>query len=128
MNQKIDFSTASSDDIIAALCRRIDEIRLSRNISQADLAREAGVSRSTLTRIADGQAISLDSFVRVMRALRLTDHLKRLQYSANVYRIPVPYSFEELHQACRDTVRESGLKSGRGSPQSGQLGPDQAGI
>jgi branched-subunit amino acid aminotransferase/4-amino-4-deoxychorismate lyase len=39
------------------------------------------------------------------------DHLKRLQYSANVYRIPVPYSLEDLHSACRLTVRESGLKS-----------------
>ena len=42
---------------------------------------------------------------------RLTDHLKRLQYSADVYRIPVPWSAEELHQACRDTVRASGLAS-----------------
>lgn len=39
------------------------------------------------------------------------DHLRRLQYSADVYRIPVPYSLEDLHAACRLTVRESGLKS-----------------
>jgi len=43
--------------------------------------------------------------------LRLTDHLKRLKYSADVYRIPVPWSLEELSQACRDTVRSSGLRS-----------------
>jgi branched-chain amino acid aminotransferase len=43
--------------------------------------------------------------------LRLTDHLKRLKYSADVYRIPVPWSMEELNQACRDTVRSSGLRS-----------------
>lgn len=42
---------------------------------------------------------------------RLTDHLKRMQYSANVYRMPVPWSLEELHKACRDTVRASGLAS-----------------
>lgn len=78
MNHKIEFFTASSDAIIDALCKRLDEIRLSRNISQADLAKEAGVSRSTMTRMADGKAISLDSFVRVMIALRLTDHLAAL--------------------------------------------------
>jgi len=78
MTQKIDFSTASSDAIIASLCKRLDEIRLSRNISQAVLAKEAGVSRSTLTRIADGKPVSLDSFVRVMQVLRLTDHLAAL--------------------------------------------------
>lgn len=78
MTHKIDFSTASSEAIIDALGRRLDEIRLSRNIPQADLAREAGVSRSTLTRLADGRPVSLDSFVRVMQALRLSDHLAAL--------------------------------------------------
>lgn len=78
MHHYTDFRTASSEAIIAVLCRRLDEIRLSRNISQADLAAEAGVSRSTLTRLADGKPISLDSFVRVMQALRLTDHLAAL--------------------------------------------------
>jgi branched-chain amino acid aminotransferase len=39
------------------------------------------------------------------------DHLDRLRYSAEVYRMPMPYSPEELHAACRDTIRDSGLKS-----------------
>lgn len=78
MTQKLDFSIASSEAIIDALCKRLDEIRLSRNISQADLAKEAGVSRSTMTRLADGKPVSLDSFVRVMTALRLSDHLAAL--------------------------------------------------
>ncbi len=78
MTHNIDFSTASSEAIIEALGKRLDEIRLSRNISQFDLAREAGVSRSTMTRLSCGRTISLDSFVRVMQALRLTDHLAAL--------------------------------------------------
>jgi branched-chain amino acid aminotransferase len=45
------------------------------------------------------------------RAFRLTDHLKRLYWSAAVYRIPVPYTLEELHRACRETVLASGLSS-----------------
>lgn len=78
MTHNVDFSVASSEAIIEALCRRLEEIRLSRNVSQAGLAEEAGVSRSTMTRIADGKPISLDSFVRVMQALRLTSHLAAL--------------------------------------------------
>jgi len=78
MTHKIDFRMASSGAIIEALDKRLDEIRLSRNISQADLAKEAGVSRSTLTRLADGRPVSLDSFVRVMQALHLGDHLAAL--------------------------------------------------
>ena len=78
MTQKIDFSAASSADIIAALGRRIDVIRLSHNVSQADLAEQAGVSRSTITRLGIGQAVSLDSFIRVVQALGLTRRLEAL--------------------------------------------------
>jgi len=78
MMHNINFSTASCEAIIEALGHRLDEIRLSRNISQAHLAEEAGVSRSTLTRLADGKPVSLDSFVRIMQALQLTDQLAAL--------------------------------------------------
>jgi len=78
MTQNINFDSASSEAIIKALGQRLDEIRLSQNISQVRLAEEAGVSRSTLTRLADGKPISLDSFIRVMQALRLNDQLAAL--------------------------------------------------
>ena len=42
---------------------------------------------------------------------RLEDHLKRLFYSASIYRIPIRYSFEELREACFEAVRASGLES-----------------
>jgi len=42
---------------------------------------------------------------------RLSDHLRRLRYSANVYRIPLVYSDEVLNQACRDTIRANKLTS-----------------
>ena len=78
MTHTIDFTVASSDVVIKALFERIEEIRLSRNISQAALAKEAGVSRSTMTRLARGRGISVDSFVRIMQALGLADHLAAL--------------------------------------------------
>ncbi len=78
MTHNIDFTIASSETIIKALGKRLNDIRLSRNIAQVDLAKEAGVSRSTLTRLSDGKPVSLDSFVRIMQALRLTDHLVAL--------------------------------------------------
>ena len=78
MLQKMDLTTASNQAITEALCKQLNEVRLSRNISQSDLAKTAGVSRSTLTRIADGKSVSLDSFVRVMKALGLSGHLKAL--------------------------------------------------
>lgn len=78
MKHNIDFKTSNSSRIATVLCKQLEAIRLSHNISQAELAKEAGVSRSTLTRMADGQSISLDSFIRVMKALGLVDHLTTL--------------------------------------------------
>ncbi|MFT5770488.1 MAG: branched-chain amino acid aminotransferase [Lysobacterales bacterium] len=45
------------------------------------------------------------------KVFRLSDHLDRLFWSASVYRIPIPYSKQEIHAACRETIKASGLKS-----------------
>ena len=41
---------------------------------------------------------------------RLTDHVRRLFHSAKIYRMKIPYSREAITAACRDVVRENGLK------------------
>jgi branched-chain amino acid aminotransferase len=42
---------------------------------------------------------------------RLTDHIERLHSSARILGMPMPYSVEELVQACKETVRSTGLPS-----------------
>ncbi|MEM2608151.1 MAG: aminotransferase class IV, partial [Thermoproteota archaeon] len=42
---------------------------------------------------------------------RLTDHLKRFYRSAKIYFMEIPYSLDELREACKAVVRENGLKS-----------------
>jgi len=75
---KIDFALATSDQIEAALCRRVERIRLSRNVTQAQLAREAGISVRTIGRLEKGQGVSLDTFIRVLAALGIQDNLNLL--------------------------------------------------
>nr|WP_312444226.1 helix-turn-helix transcriptional regulator [Brevundimonas naejangsanensis] len=52
--------------------------RLSRNLTQAQLATEAGLSLSTLRRLEDGKNISLDNLIRVMDALQIAGRLDAL--------------------------------------------------
>lgn len=78
MIYKIDFNLAASAEIEAALCRRLETIRLARNITQEQLAREAGVSTSTIRRLEKGLGTSLDTFIRVMAALKLQHTLETL--------------------------------------------------
>ena len=42
---------------------------------------------------------------------RLNDHTKRFYDSAKIYRMEIPYSFEEINQAQKDAVVKNGLKS-----------------
>jgi branched-chain amino acid aminotransferase len=41
---------------------------------------------------------------------RMTDHNKRLFQSAKVYEIPMPYSLEQINQACRDIIKANKLQ------------------
>ncbi|NMB62816.1 MAG: helix-turn-helix transcriptional regulator [Chloroflexi bacterium] len=78
MTYKIDFSIASSSQIEIALGNRIENIRLSRNITQAKLADEAGVALRTISRLEKGQNVSLDTFIRVLIALGIQHNLSGL--------------------------------------------------
>ena len=76
MSQKTNALT--SENIERELCRKLAAARLLQNISQAKLAESAGVSRRTISRMENGQGVSLDTFIRVMMALGLADHLTTL--------------------------------------------------
>ncbi|MCD6175857.1 MAG: helix-turn-helix transcriptional regulator [Planctomycetes bacterium] len=78
MSYNIEFSIATSDQIEAALCKRLESIRLSRNTTQAQLAEEAGVSPRTIGRLEKGQGVSMDTFIRIMMALNIQQNLEAL--------------------------------------------------
>jgi transcriptional regulator with XRE-family HTH domain len=78
MSYDVDFETATSTQIEAALCARLADIRLARNLTQARLAAEAGVSLRTIGRLEQGEGTSLDTFLRVLIALRVQQNLAGL--------------------------------------------------
>ncbi len=78
MAQKIDYNIASSEEVEIALGRQIEALRLAKNINQTKLAKSAGVSRRTITRLENGGGVSLDTFIRIMRALGVADNLASL--------------------------------------------------
>jgi branched-chain amino acid aminotransferase len=49
---------------------------------------------------------------RGVAIFRLKEHMQRFLDSAKVYRIPMPFSHEQLSEACRLTVAANGLKRG----------------
>lgn len=60
---------------LSRIGERIAGIRLSRNLTQEQLGALAGSSRNTIRRLEAGEAVSLETFVRVLAALDLETDL-----------------------------------------------------
>ncbi len=78
MTYSVDLSIATSTQIAGVLGRRLEGLRLARNLTQRQLADEAGVSLRTIGRLEKGEGVSLDTFLRVLSALGLQHALEGL--------------------------------------------------
>jgi len=78
MAQRLSYEIAPPEKVELDLGHRIEKLRLSKNMNQTTLATDAGVSRRTITRLENGEGISLDTLIRVMKALGVVDRLKDL--------------------------------------------------
>ena len=68
------FLDALSDTAaLETLGSRLAAVRLKRNLTQAALAREAGVSRRTIVRLEQGAGADLKVLVRMLRTLGLLE-------------------------------------------------------
>ena len=69
------FTTVSDSVILSEVGKRISQARLNMNITQKSLAKEAGISHRTLTRIEVGESVQFINIIRVLRALNMLDNL-----------------------------------------------------
>ena len=74
-----DITSPADDPLLAALGARLAGIRVARNMTQAQLAAEAGLGLRTIQRLEQGAAATqLSGFLRVCRVLGLLDQLDAL--------------------------------------------------
>lgn len=71
---KID-SSLSEHSVLAELGRRLARRRLDRGLTQAALAAEAGISKSTVERIESGASTQLAKLIRLLRPLDLLENI-----------------------------------------------------
>ena len=88
--------------VLTEIGLRIARHRLGRNLTQAQLAREAGVSTRTLERLEGGQPSQLTSLIRVLRVLGLLGNLDAFLPPA------VPNPVEVLRSRGKPRRRASG--------------------
>lgn len=98
------------DLVLRELGERLARTRLERNMSQASLAKEAGVSKRTIERVEAGEAVKSNSLIRVLRGLGQLEVLDRLVPE------PLPSPVERLRLQGRRRKRAGSARTTRDAP------------
>ncbi len=107
----------TDDVVLAELGGRLARIRLERNLTQAQLAEQAGVAKRTIERLETGAvATRLSGFIRVCRVLEVLDRFDILISE------PVPSPVAQLKQRGRQRQRASTAKAVKTAAKKWQWG------
>lgn len=95
----MDLNFLRADEIVQLLCGRLRQERLVREWTQAELARRAGLSVSTLSNLEAGRNTSFETLVRVAMVLGRTQELTALF-------TPQLHSLEDIQRLERANQRQ----------------------
>lgn len=99
----------TDEAVLQELGGRLAGARIERNLTQAALAEQAGVSKRTIERLESGEvATQLSGFLRVCRALGVLERFETLLPE------PVPGPMAQLKNAGRKRQRATGRKAAPG--------------
>jgi transcriptional regulator with XRE-family HTH domain len=70
--------------LLEELGDRARQCRVGMNLTQAELAKGAGVSQRTVERLEAGSSVQLDKLLRILRALDLSTNLDQLIPEASI--------------------------------------------
>ena len=110
-------SQLTDEAVLRDLGERLAGMRLSRNLTQRQLAEQAGLARTLVQRIEGGTPVNTPSLIRVLRALELFDALDRLIPPSS------PSPVQELKLRGRRRRRASGAHGGADEPPPGEDRP-----
>ena len=97
---------ATDGAVLSELGGRLARVRLERNLTQVQLAQQAGVSKRTVERLESGSvATQLSGFLRVCRVLELIERFDLLVQE------PVPSPVEQLKLGGRKRRRASAARA-----------------
>ncbi len=96
----------TDEAVLKELGSRLAGTRIEQNLTQADLAEQAGVSKRTVERLESGEvATRLSGFLRICRVFGLLERFETLLPE------PLPGPMAQLKQAGRKRQRATGKKT-----------------
>ena len=105
-----DMTFMSPDELQAALGKQLQELRIAKNLDQITTAEKAGISEKALRNLEAGRGSSIQTLVRVLKALDSLDGLRLLAPKASVS----PLALLRHSETARRRVRRSSIEANKG--------------
>ncbi len=105
----INYLALSDNAILEKMGAYIKHQRLSQNKTQQQLAIEAGINRTTLLDLEQGQRANLITFIQVLRALHILDTLKTFEIETQIS----PILLAEMQQKYRKRASKTSKKNNK---------------
>lgn len=74
----MDWNSLSNTEVIMEMGSRIRFNRISKKLTQKQLAEKAGVSIFSVAKLERGESVSISIWIAILRAIRLLDNLELL--------------------------------------------------
>ena len=104
--------TLGDEALLGEIGERLRRVRIDATLTQASLARQAGVGRSTVERLESGQSTQLANFIRILRVLGLLEPVIEALPEPGV----TPMDLLELRSRKRKRARRRKPPSGQSEP------------
>jgi transcriptional regulator with XRE-family HTH domain len=105
-----DMTFMSPDELQAALGKQLQELRIAKNLDQITTAEKAGISEKALRNLEAGRGSSIETLVRVLKALDSLDGLRLLAPKPSVS----PLALLRHSATARRRVRRSSIEANKG--------------
>ena len=104
-----DMMFMSPDELQAALGKQLQELRIAKNLDQITTAEKAGISEKALRNLEAGRGSSIETLVRVLKALDSLEGLRLLAPKSTVS----PLALLRHSKTARRRVRRSRIEAGK---------------
>lgn len=94
--------------VIGAIGTYIREMRLEQNKTQAGLAHEAGINRWTVGQLENGESVTLNSLIQILRVLDLLHIMDVFTIEEKISPIEYAKLKEKKRKRARSKVKETG--------------------
>ncbi len=100
----------SDRTVLKEIGERLARIRLNRNLTQAEMAAEAGISKRTVERLEAGESVQFTSLIRLLRSLGILSRFDSL--------IPEPIASPLAQLKLQSAARRRASSKSAGRPST----------